>query len=383
MQSVTKTITMDITIKEVTDKKSLKTFIYLPAKIHKNHHNWVPPIYMDEFEFFNPKKNIAFTYCDTVLLLAYRDNEVAGRAMGIINYKYNEHHNEKHVRFAFVETRDEQDVFHSLIEYIAVWGKAKGMEKLVGPLAFTDKDPQGFLTEGFDEPIVIASNCNFPYLVSLTEKEGFTKKVDLVVYQIKIPEKTPEIYEKILERFNQQQTNLKILEFTSRRLVKPYIRPVLNLVNQTFNDIYGFWPFNEKEMDNFANRYLYLINPRFIKLVVDENNEVLAFVIGMSDISKGIQKAKGKLLPFGIFHILRAGKRSKQLNLMLGAIRPDYQGKGLDVFMGIKMFDSARLVGKTTLDSHLELEYNHKVRAEMERVGGKVYKRFRIYQKEL
>jgi hypothetical protein len=257
------------------------------------------------------------------------------------------------------------------------------MEKLVGPLAFTDKDPQGFLIEGFDAPTVIASNCNYPYMVNLTEAEGFVKKVDLVVYQIGIPNEEPPVYKKIYERFQSQTNDLKVLEFSSRRLVKPYIYPVLNLVNQTFVNIYGFWPFTEKEMDDFANRYLYLINPRFIKLVVNGNNNVVAFVIGMSDISKGIQKAKGNLLPFGFIHILRAGKKSKQLNLLLGAIHPDYQGKGLDVIMGIKMLESARRAGKTTIDSHLELEYNHKVRAEMERVGGKVYKRFRIFEKSI
>jgi len=374
---------MNISIKEVSDKKLLKTFIHLPAKIHQNHHNWVPPIYMDEWEFFNPKKNKAFSYCDTVLILAYREDEVLGRAMGIINHKYNEFHKEKDVRFSFIECWDDQEIYHSMIEFIADWGKAKEMEKLVGPLAFTDKDPQGFLIEGFDAPTVIASNCNYPYMVKLSEQEGFAKKVDLVVYQIEIPKEEPPVYEKIYERFQSQTNDLKVLEFSTRRLVKPYIRPVLNLVNQTFVNIYGFWPFTEKEMDDFANRYLYLINPRFIKLIVNGNNDAVAFVIGMSDISKGIQKSRGYLLPFGFIHIFRAGKKSKQLNLLLGAIHPDYQGKGLDVIMGMKMLESARKAGKTTIDSHLELEYNHKVRAEMERVGGKVYKRFRIFEKNI
>ncbi|MBN1819210.1 MAG: hypothetical protein JW833_00755 [Prolixibacteraceae bacterium] len=374
---------MKITIKEVADKKSLKTFIYLPEKIHQNHPNWVHPIYLDEFEFFNPQKNKAFGYCDTVMILAYNDEEVRGRAMGIINHKYNDKHNEKHVRFAYIETWDEPEIFHALIEFIGEWGKEKGMEKLVGPLAFTDKDPQGFLIEGFDKPMVIATNCNFPFMVNLTEKEGFTKKVDLMVYHIEIPEQEPPVYQKIYERFQNQKHNLKFLEFTSRKQVKPYIYPTLHLANLTFTEIYGFWPFEEKEMKDFANRYLYLINPRFIKLVVTEENEVIAFVIGMSNLGEGIQKARGRMLPFGFIHLLRAGKRSKQLNLLLGAIHPDYQGKGLDVIMGIKMFDSARKLGKTHIDSHLELEYNHKVRAEMERVGGKVYKKFRIYQKDL
>lgn len=375
---------MKITIKEVSGHKPLKTFIHLPAKIHKGHTNWVPPIYMDEWTFFNSKKNKSFEYCDTVLALAYRNNVPVGRIMGIISHKYNQKHNENYGRFAFVDTYNDQEVFHSLISFIANWAKQKGMEKLVGPFCFSDKDPQGFMIEGFDETVVLASNYNFPYMVSLTENEGFTKKADLVVYQIKIPATDPPVYNKIYERFQQNHHNLKVLEFTSRRKVKPYIRPVLSLVNKTFTDIYGFVPFTEKEMHDFANRYLYLINPRYIKIVVEEKtNKVVSFIIGMSDLSKGIQKSKGFLIPFGFIHLIASGFKTSQLNLLIGAIHPSYQGKGLDVVMGVKMLKAARETGKTTIDSHLELEYNTKVRAEMEKVGGKVYKRYRIFQKDL
>ncbi|HKI88034.1 MAG TPA: hypothetical protein VKA38_03335 [Draconibacterium sp.] len=374
---------MAIEITTVNSKSELKAFIHLPAKIHKDHSNWVPPIYMDDREFFNQKKNRAFDHCETVLALARKNGQVAGRIMGIISHHYNQLHNENHGRFAFLETWNDSEVFDALIDFVARWTKEKGMEALVGPLAFSDKDPQGFLIEGFDEPVSIASNCNFPFMVDLTEKNGFQKKYDLVVYQIGVPQEMPDFYKKISERFYRNNGHIKALEFTSRNKIKPYIKPVFNLINQTFNDIYGFIPFTEKEMEDFANRYLFLINPKFVKLMVNENNEVVSFVIGMSDISKGIQKAKGYLIPFGIIQVFRAGKKSKQLNLLLGAIDPAYRGRGLDVMMGIKLLESAKAAGKTTIDTHLELEYNTKVRAEMEKLGGKVYKRFRIYQKEI
>ncbi len=374
---------MQVVIKLVETKRDLKAFIHLPAKIHKNHSNWVPPIYMDEWVFFNPKKNSQFDHSDTILALAWKNNEVVGRVMGVICHPYNKKHNEKHGRFAFIETWNDQEVYHALIEYVANWAKERGMIKLVGPLAFSDKDPQGFLTEGFNEPVSIAANCSFPYMVDLTEKEGFFKKNDLVVYKIDIPAEIPEFYKKIAERFNRNNQNLKVIEFTSRKKLRPLIRPVFSLLNKTFTDIYGFTPFTEKEMDDFANRYLFLVNPKFVKIVVDENNELISFVIAMSDLSRGIQKSKGYLIPFGIIPVLRAGKKSKQLNLMLGAIDPNYRGRGLDAAMGIKMLASAKAAGKTTIDSHLELEYNTQVRAEMEKMGGKVYKRYRIYQKDL
>ncbi len=378
-----KTKLAPVIIQEVKSKKDLKKFIHLPAAIHKGHSNWVPPIYMDEWDFFNPKKNKSFDACDTILLLARREKKVVGRIMGIVHRKYNEQHQEKHARFAFFETWNDDEVAHALLQYIENWGRAKNMVRLVGPLAFSDKDPQGLLIDGFDEPSVIASNCNFPYQVELLEKNEFAKEVDLVVYQIKIPDPIPEFYLKIQERARQLNHGLHVLEFTSRRKVKPYIHPVLHLLNRTFTEIFGFIPFSENEMDDFANRYLFLINPRFIKIVVNNQNEVVAFVIGMSHIGDGIRRAKGYLFPFGIFKIFAAARKSKQLNLLLGGIDPAYRGKGLDVLMGVKMLESALAAGKTVVDSHLELEYNTKVRAEMEKMGGQVYKRFRVFGKDL
>jgi hypothetical protein len=372
-----------IEIREVKTRKDLYKFIHLPAEIHRNQANWVPPIYMDDWEFFNPKKNKSFESCDTILLLAFRGGKAVGRIMGIIHRKYNEKHQENNARFAFFETWNDEEVATELLKAIEIWAKQKGTVRFIGPLAFSDKDPQGFLIEGFDEPAVIASNCNFPYQTELVEKNGFSKEVDLVVYQIKIPAQIPEFYQKIYERAVNQNKDLKILEFTSRQKVKPYIHPVLHLLNRTFTEIFGFVPFTDAEMDDFANRYLFLINPRFIKIIVNAENDVVAFIIGMSHIGDGIRKAKGYLIPFGIFQIFASARKSKQLNLLLGGIDPTYRGKGLDVMMGVKMIASAHEQGKTVIDSHLELETNTKVRAEMEKMGGRVYKRFRIFRKDL
>ena len=183
---------LPVSIIEVIGSKQLHQFIHLPAAIHKNHFNWVPPIYMDEKEFFNPKKNKSFQSCDTILLLALKGKEVVGRIMGIIHRKYNADHNEKHGRFAFFETWNDKEVATALLSYVEQWARERGMVKVIGPLAFSDKDPQGLLIEGFDEPAVIASNCNFPYQVDLVENNNYTKEMDLVVYQIKIPNPIPE-----------------------------------------------------------------------------------------------------------------------------------------------------------------------------------------------
>ncbi|HOC87736.1 MAG: hypothetical protein QM301_10000 [Bacteroidota bacterium] len=374
---------MNIEVRPVSTPSDYRQFIYLPEKIHRDHANWVHPIFLDDLDYFNAKKNKSFSYCDTVLFLAFRNGEAVGRIMGIIHHPYNAQNGEKHARFSWMECYEDPEVYAALMGAVESWARERGMTHIVGPLGFSDKDPQGFLIEGYDEPVVLASNCNFPYLVSLTEAYGFAPRTNLVVYKVPVPEVLPPIIAKIEERHRRNESGLRVVEFTSRRKVRPYIHPVLKLVNMTFTEIYGFWPYREDEMDDFANRFLYLINPRYIKAVVNREEEVVAFIVGMSDMSEGIRKARGRLLPFGWIHLVLAARRTRQLNLLLGAIHPNYLGRGLDMLMGAKILESAKQTGKTTMDSHLELEHNTKVRAEMERMGGKVYKRFRIYIKRL
>jgi len=374
---------MGITVKPVCTKRDLRKFIHLPAKIHKRHANWIPPLYSDDWEFFSAKKNKSFEYSDVIMLLAYRDEKLVGRIMGIINYKYNELYKENNARFNFLETWDDREVIQDLLQHVEEWARIKGMDKLVGPLGFSDKDPQGFLIEGFHQPIAIATHCNYEYVIGHLEGLGFKKELDLVVYKIQIPDNTPELYQRIAERARRNNPGLLLLEFTRRKDLKPLIRPVFTLINNTFTDIYGFMPFTLEEMDDFANRYLLLMDPRFIKVVVNERNEPLSFVIAMPDISKGIKRSRGYLLPFGIIQILLAGRRSKQLNLLLGAVHPDYQNRGLDTIMGSAMLESARRGKMKVVDSHLEMETNTKIRAEMEYMGGEVYKTYRVFGKSL
>jgi hypothetical protein len=374
---------MSVHIVEVKSRRDLRKFINLPAAIHRDHKNWVPPLYMDDRVFFNPKKNEAFSFSDTILLLALKNKKLVGRIMGIINHKYNNAHDEKEGRFCFLETYDDFEVAHTLIQFIEEWARSKGMKKLVGPLGFSDKDPQGLLIEGFDKPVVIATNCNFPYLVNIVEKTGYSKKVDLVVYKLMIPDDIPEFYKRIHERAIKNKNGIKIVNFTSRKQMKSYVRPVLTLLNETFKDTYAFTPLSNKEMDEFASRYLMILDPRFLKVIENEKNEVVAFILAMPDISEGIKKCQGRLIPFGIFQILRSQKKTKQLNLLLGGIKEEYRNSGLDTIMGVKVVEEAKKAGIEYIDGHLQLETNTKMRAEMEKMGGIVYKRFRIFTKAL
>jgi len=374
---------MEIQIKEVQTKQDFQDFIYLPEKIHKDHTNWIPPIYGDDMVFFNPKKNDSFKSCDYKLLLAVKEGKVVGRCMGLVHHKYNAEHNEKCGRFSFLETYNDFEVFHALTDYIEKWSKSLGMDQLIGPLAFSDHDPQGFLYEGYDEVNVIASTCNFPYITEFCEKDGFTKKVDLVEHKIQIPDKYPPLYQKVAERYAIKNKNIRIAEYKSRLQFRPILKPVLTLINETFTNVYGFTPFTDKEMNEYANRYIFLLSPDFIKVAFNENNDVVGTIIGIPDYSKGFKKCNGRLFPFGFIPLLAAGRKTDTLVLLLGAVDPRYQGRGIEVLMGTKMMDSAKRRNVYIIDSHLGLEYNDKRNAEMERMGGIVYKKYRIYQKDI
>ena len=372
---------MSITIKQVKTKKDLRTYIYLPEKLHKEHENWLYPIYSDEWTFYSHKKNHTYSYSKTILFLAYKDNRPVGRVMGIINNKYNDAKNQKQGRFSFLESTEDSEVVAALLKKVELWAKENGMDHIIGPFGFSDKEPQGLLIEGFEEPTIIVTNHSFAYLNAFVETQGYEKKLDLVQYKTGIPDKFPDLYNRVSDRVLKNGYN--ILEFTKRKNLKPIIYPVFKLLNESYTNIFGFAPFQDKEIFEFANRFIYLINPRLVKAVADKDKNIIGFVIAMPDISEGINRAKGRLFPFGFYHILRSGKKTKQLNLLLGAVKEEHRNHGLNMLMGIKLIESAKNEGMKLLDSHLVMEDNKRMRAEYERLGAKIYKRYRIYQKKL
>jgi hypothetical protein len=227
------------------------------------------------------------------------------------------------------------------------------------------------------------TNCNFKYQVELIKNEGYMPEINLVSYKTAIPEKTPALYLRMLPRIEKLNSEFRIVEFNSRWKLRKYIRPVLHLTNRAFHEIYGSMPYEEKEMDDFANRFIWLLNPRFVKVIEDHDGNVIAYTVAMPDISTGIQKCKGYLLPFGILSVLRSGKKSPRMVAMLGAIDEQYRGRGLDVMMALKILESGRLEGKKEIDGHLVMETNYAMRGEYEHIGGQIYKRYSIFAKSL
>ena len=372
---------MTVQLTPVADRRSLKQFIFLPEQLHRDHARWMPPIYMDEWKYYDPKKNKSFRYCDATLALAWKDGRLVGRVMGIVNKRHNEKMKEATARFACLESTDDPEVAHALLAHVERWARERGLKKMIGPFGFNDQDPEGFLVEGFEHEPTIVTYYNFPYLIRLLEAEGYGKEIDYVVYRLPVPARVPEFIEKVAERAV-KKNGVRLLEFTKKGELKPYIRPILDLMNQTFVGIYGYSPLDREEMEGLAKQYLPLLDPRFVKGAL-KGEEVVGFFIAIPNLYEGIVRARGRLFPFGFIHILRAMKTAKQLDLLLGGVKEEYRGRGVDMVMGAAMLRSAAAAGHEVMDSHHELETNTKVRAEMERGGGVIYKRFRIFQKAL
>ncbi len=363
----------------VNTKIELERFIKLPFDLHREHPQWVPPFLADDRLYFDPDKSRGMEGCDIIRLIATRNGRDVGRILGLINHRSNEFRGDNNARFAFFESTDDIEIAQGLLRAVEDWAREHGVKYLLGPKGFTNQEPVGYMVDGFEHEPTLSTYTNFAYLPRLLEKAGYEKYVDYVVY--KIPMEIPPFYEKIYQRI-MGRNEFQLLEFSGRKTLKKYIVPVFELMNETYRHLDGYQPLTEPEMHQLAQRFLPLIDPRFIKVVLREG-EVAAFILGIPNMAPGLRKAGGKLLPFGIFQIKKAARNSKQLDLLLGAIAEKYRGRGLDVLMGTATYRTALAAGFERIDSHLELENNTRVRAEMERAGGEIYKRYRIFKKEL
>ncbi|MCE2846159.1 MAG: hypothetical protein LW707_03885 [Sphingobacteriales bacterium] len=360
----------------------LRTFIRLPFELNRGRSGWVPPFIGDERSFHDPRKNPMLRECETMLYLLEEDGRTIGRVMGIIHTEYNQKHNEQTARFFKLECIDNAAAFHCLINAIEEWARSKGMNRLIGPFGFSDKDPQGFQIEGFGPLPVISAPSNSEHLPRLLAACGYEKHLDCVSYHLHVPKVLPLRMNSLASRAR-TSSSLKMISFTKRSQLKPWIVPVFRLVNTTYAGIFGFMPLTEEEMHVLARQYLPVLDPEFTKLIIDSSNQPVAFVIAMPDISKGVQRARGRVLPFGFFHILSEQRKSKLLVTLLGAVKEGWTGRGLTAWLGEELLSSATARGMKDIDSHLILEQNTAMRGVMDKFGGRIYKRFRIYQKDL
>lgn len=372
-----------VTIKKVSSKKELKTFIRFNYELYKNNPYSVPDLYDDMLNTFSPEKNAAFEFCEADYFLAYKDGKVAGRVAAIINRRANESWNKKEVRFGWIDFIDDEEVSAALLNQVEAWGKERGMEAMVGPLGFTDMDAEGMLVEGYDQLSTMSTIYNYPYYPAHMEKLGFEKEADWVEFKLMVPEKLPEkfvrISEIILQKYNLKIKKLKRSEIKE----KNYGQKIFDLINEAYAPLYGYSQMTQRQIDQYIKMYLPLIDLRMVSLVEDENENLVAVGISMPSLSKALQKTKGKMLPFGWFHLLKALfiKKPKVLDLLLVGVKPEYQSKGVNALLFYDLVPVYQQMGFEYGESNPELEMNKKVQAQWSAFESVQHKRRRAYKK--
>lgn len=373
---------MKLIIEEVLNKKSLKKFIQFQFDLYKSNEFWVPPLISDEIKTLSKDKNPAFEFCELKLWMVLKDDKVVGRVAGIINHKYNEKVNKKYARFGYIDFIDDYAVSELLLSTVENWAKEKGMEYINGPLGFTDMDGEGLLVEGFDQLSTFGSIYNFPYYSQHLEKFNYKKDSDWIEFRIELEQTIPDKVFRIAEIVKQKE-KLKVVDVKKSKDLLPYARQIFYLINEAYRDLYGFVELNDKQIDMYVKSYFGFIKPGFVPLVVNDKNELVAFGISMPSLSKAMKNAKGRYLPFGIIHLLKALRSNDTADLYLTAVKPELQNKGVNAIIMCEINKAFLKNNIRFVETNRELEDNSKIQAQWRYYKSKQHKRRRCYFKVL
>lgn len=377
---------MSVEIKKVTTKSELKRFIRFNYEFYKDNPYSVPDLYDDMLNTFSPKKNAAFEFCEADYFLALRDGKIVGRVAAIINRRANETWNRKTVRFGWIDFIDDMEVSTALIDTVKQWGKERGMTEIEGPLGFTDMDAEGMLVEGFDQLSTMATIYNYPYYPQHMERLGLSKNADWVEMKIYVPDAIPEKHRRISEIIARRY-NLHIRKLKSKKEVRQsgVAHDIFRLINDAYTPLFGYSRMTERQIDQYVKMYVPVLDLRMVSIVENEQNEIVAVGISMASLSRALQKAKGRLLPFGWYHLLKAlmWKRPKVLDLLLVAVRPDYQGKGVNALLFTDLIPVYKELGFEYAESNPELEMNEKVQNQWQYFKTEQHKRRRCFKADI
>jgi len=373
---------MSIVIKEVSNRRELRKFVYFPFKLYQNSKYWVPPLIKGEMETLSPKKNPAFEHCETRFLLAIKNGKIAGRIVGIINHRYIEHWGKKDARFSWFDTIDDKEVSGQLFQAIEEWAKSKGMERVVGPMGFTTFERQGILVKGFEEMPTLAGIHNYPYYAEHLESMGYGKEIEYVEYELIVPKAIPEKILKISSLVTERY-GLRLLKAGSVKKMLPYADPVFRVINAAYKPLYGFTALTEKQINYFVKKYFSFIKPDFTSAVLDEHDRVLGFQISMPSLSRALKQANGRLFPFGWFYLTRAMKNPERLDTLLTGVIPEYQNKGVNAVFMSQLTGAAIKYGIKFAESNSELEENVKVQNTWRYFESRQHRRSRLYARSL
>lgn len=371
-----------ITINEIKTEKDYLSFVNLPFSIYKNNKYWVPPLIDSELKILKPETNPAFDECEAKFWLAYKDNKLVGRIGAIINHEYNKKVNEKIGRFTRLEYYDDFEVCKMLLKTAEDWLISKGMTRVLGPLGFNNLDKQGLLIEGFEYIAAFGSSYHYLYYHKHIESLGYTKEIDWLEFRFKyddIPEKGIRISEIIQKKYK-----LRVLDLKTKKELKQYIVKIFKLINDTYVDLPFVSLFSDKMIEFYSNKYLNFIQPRFMKIIVNTEDEIVGFILAMPSVAEAMQKAKGKLFPFGFYYILKALKKPKEFELLLAGINPRFQGLGVAaMIMTSLQGEFLKYLKPGWVETTGNFETNHKAHENWKNYESTQHKRKRCYQKAL
>ncbi len=376
---------MALEIRKIGTKCELKKFIQFANDLYADCPYYCPPLFFDEMNCFDPKHNPALEVSEYQLWMAYRDNKPVGRIAGIINRKANEKWGFKHARFGWFDFIDDLEVSKALLDTVAAWGKERGMDAINGPVGFTDFDHEGLLLEGYEYLAPMASLYNYPYYVRHFEAYGLTKEADWIEIQVYPPKTVPERLDRIAnivkERSHVRVDKVK----NSRELVRKYGIEYMDVIDEAYQKLYNFQPMTIAQKNYYKNMYFPILNFDFVTIVVNEKDEIVGVGLGMPDISNALRKCGGKLFPFGWYHILKAlkAKQIDTFNLLLIAVRPDYQNTGVNALFFQDQIPLMAKYGMKRLETTSILETNTKNIANFTQFDHKQHKRRRAYIKTI
>lgn len=373
---------MSVEVKEIKQKwYELRKFIHFGIDLYKGNPYFVPPLVLDELNTLRPCKNPAFEFCESIYYMAYRDGVPVGRIAGIINKQVNDRTGGKMVRFGLVDFIDNVEVVDALFDAVKKWGKSKGMNELVGPLGFSDMDPEGMLIEGFDQVATMATIYNYPYYPKHMERMGMEKDADWLEYRIKIPNTVPEKHQRISDIIARKY-EVRTIKFTkSKDIVSRYGQDIFKLINEAYDKLYGYSPLSPRQINHYINMYLPVLRLENVALIVDKEDKLIGVGIAMPSMSKALQKGRGRLLPTGWFHLLRALKGKNNLaDLLLVAVKPEYQSKGVNALLFSDLIPVFVKNGYKCAESNPELELNQKVQSQWQYFDTEQHKRRRSYK---
>ena len=373
-----------VSIVEVTTRRQLRRFVDFPNQLYKDVPQFVPATYGDDLEDWDKKKNPAFSYCEARCWLALRGEEIVGRIGAILSRKANEKWGTNRLRFTQVDFIDDAEVSSALFETVENWARELGCSAVHGPLGFTDMDREGMLIEGFDRRSCFFTYYNHPYYMRHMAALGYVKDVDWVENLISAPHDETTIARwKKLSDYVQHRQKLHIYRVRTRLGYIPLLKQFFRLVNEAYAPLYGTVELSPAQVKKYSWKFAPLINPRLACFVMNQHNELVALGVSAPSIAEALKKSRGRLFPTGWLHVLRAFSKNDTIDLLLIAVRPDLQGKGINAIILSEVMRGCQKMGILHAETGPMLEENEKVQAQWQDFPLEQHKRRRCWVKEL